>query len=169
MTSQFIVGIVGPPFGLKGFMKVRSLSGETAHLLALDSVTLRHQGRVKAFLVEAAEERGNALLMKFQGVNTPEEAKALQGGEIIVPRSEGAALGAGEYYVEDLRGIAIQGKDGKPLGIVLDVLEGGGGCLLEVELPGGAARLIPFRSEFLGDIDLEARSVVLLAPWILEP
>ena len=168
MITQFVVGIIGPPFGLKGYVKVRSLSGETEHLLSLDTVTLRHHDRERVFQIDAVEERGAILLMKFQGINAPEEAKSIQGAELIVPRGKGAALGADEYYVEDLRGIRIQQEDGTPVGTVLDVLEGGGGNLLEVALSQGGIRLVPFRSEFLGDIDLEGGYTTLLAPWILE-
>ena len=162
------MGIAVKPYGLKGFIKVRSLSGETEHILTLDKVTIRNKDSERVWEVEAVEERGNALLMKFRGINTPEEAKILQGGEIIVPRDKGAALGSDEYYIEDLRGILSQDEAGTPLGTVMDVLEGGGGYLLEIKLLQGGSRLIPFRGEFLGEIDLEKGSAALLAPWILD-
>ena len=46
MTEQFVAGIVGTPFGLKGFVKVKPLSGEIEHLLKLTAATLRRDGAV---------------------------------------------------------------------------------------------------------------------------
>ena len=47
------------------------------------------------------------------------------------------------------------------------MLEGGGGNLAEVKLPAGEKRLVPFRNEFFGDVDLNGGKIVLLEPWIL--
>jgi 16S rRNA processing protein RimM len=51
---------------------------------------------------------------------------------------------------------------------VTGVLEAGGGRLLELRLPGGELRLVPFRDEFFGEVDPEKGRAVLLCRWILE-
>ena len=162
------MGLLGPPFGLKGFIKVKSLSGETAHIARLTSALIRRSGQERVYPVETVLVQGNALLIKLKNIDTPEAAKALQGGALIAPRENGAALGPDEYYIEDLRGILVTDTAGLTLGTVSGAVEGGGGYLLELLLPGGDARFIPFRREFLGDINLETRRVVLLKPWVLD-
>ncbi|MDR2028355.1 MAG: ribosome maturation factor RimM [Treponema sp.] len=174
MTDRFVVGILGAPFGLKGFVKVRSLSGETAHLERLRAVVLRRGNVETPYEVEETAPAAASLVMKFKGIDTPEAAKALGGAELISGRAQAAPLQGDEFYVEDLRGITVVagpiGPDGsgEPLGEILDVIEGGGGDLIELGLPSGERRLIPFRKEFFGDILPESRRAVLLAPWILE-
>jgi 16S rRNA processing protein RimM len=54
------------------------------------------------------------------------------------------------------------------LGVITDVLDTGGGSLVEIRLPSGELRLVPFRNEFFGDINPETRRAVLLNRWILE-
>ncbi|MDR3247583.1 MAG: ribosome maturation factor RimM [Treponema sp.] len=167
MIEQFIAGVVGAPFGLKGFVKVRSLSGEIEHLLKLRQVTLRQKGQERVWEVEASEAAFPALVMKFRGVNSPEDAKNLTGAEIVVDRDQAAPLQKGEYYIEDLKGVEVYAGT-EVLGLITGMLEGGGGNLAELRLTTGETKLVPFRDEFFGDIDIKGRRVELLSRWILE-
>jgi 16S rRNA processing protein RimM len=171
LTERFIAGLVGPPFGLKGFVKVKSLSGETAHLLKLKTVLLRQPEGENLWEVEENAPTGapaSSLLMKFRGIDTPEAARTLRGAELIIGRAHAAPLGEGEFYVEDLKGLAVFSESGERLGEIAGILEGGGGALAELRLPSGETRLVPFRDEFFGDIDLSGGRTVLLQRWILE-
>ncbi|MDR1059524.1 MAG: ribosome maturation factor RimM [Treponema sp.] len=171
MTERFIAGVVGPPFGLKGFVKIKSLSGETAHLLILKEVLLRQGEGEKLREVEESAPIStppSSLRMKFRGVDTPEAAQSLRGAEIIIDRAHAAPLGEGEFYVEDLKGLAVLSESGERIGEIAGVLEGGGGELVELRLPSGEVRLVPFRNEFFGDVDLPGGRVILLRRWVLE-
>ena len=182
--------MLGPPFGLEGFVKFRSFSGETAHLERLGSMTLRKNGvervcRVVEMRPDARPRkhdigRSGGGIILFEGVDGPEKAKTLTGSEIVVGREDAAPLNEGEYYIEDLKGLRLV-ADGKTpgveeavFGVVTGVFEGGGGMLLEVEVgetasgAKGGARLVPFRDAFVGDISLEKGTIVLRASWVLE-
>jgi 16S rRNA processing protein RimM len=170
VTESFVVGLVGSPFGLRGFVKVRSLSGETEHLTGLGELTLRQDGKDRVWPVEAWEVQGGpsgTLLVKFAGIDVPEEAKGLKGAEIVAGRSRAAPLKPGEFYVEDLKGLDLV-WNGEVLGRITDIIEGGGGELAEVRLVSGETRLVPFRKEFFGDINPETGKAALLERWILE-
>jgi 16S rRNA processing protein RimM len=171
MIETFVAGLVGAPFGLKGFVKVKSLSGETEHLLTLSSANLRQSGRERVWEIEAVAPSppGPAVLMKFRGIDSPEAAKTLGGAEILVKRENAAALKPGEYYIEDLKGLEVYtGTAAESLGAITDILEGGGGSLVEIRLKSGEKRLVPFRDEFFGEIDLPGCRAELLCLWILE-
>jgi 16S rRNA processing protein RimM len=167
MTERFAAALVGPPFGLTGRVKIEALSGETSHLLDLKKVVLRkgQNGDEREYLIE--EVFSAPLSIKFAGVDSPEVARALKGAEILVPREQAAPLDEGEYYIEDLRGMELI-AGGKTVGTISDVIEGGGGFLVEVLLPSGQKRLVPFRDEFFGVVDIAAGRAELLEPWVLE-
>lgn len=167
MVESFVVGVIRAPFGLGGRVKVQSFSGEIDHLEELESVVLRKDGAEKRLAVEETGGAPSSFFMKFKGIDTPEAAKTLAGWELIAPREAAAYLDDGEYYVEDLRGIAVL-LNGARVGEVSDVVEGGGGQLVELKLDSGGTRLVPFRNEFFDDVDLEDRKIVLLEGWILE-
>lgn len=166
MTEQFIVGVIGPPFGVKGHVKVRSCSGEYAHLQQLDTVLFRCGPIERILEVEETLPLTRGVAMKFKGIDTPEQAQNLRGGELISDRSHAAPLKQDEFYVEDLRGLEVVGN-GVVLGHIRDVFEGGGGNLVEIRLASGALKLVPFRKEFFGDICFEQGTAVLLEQWIL--
>ncbi|AEF84160.1 16S rRNA processing protein RimM [Treponema primitia ZAS-2] len=168
MIDKFVAALVGAPFGVKGFVKIKPFSGEREHLEQLETVLLRRENRETPFHIEETTRIGPSLGIKFRGIDTPEAAKTITGAELVVDRAHAAPLLEDEYYVEDLRGVEVLDRDGKVLGEVHDVIEGGGGQLIEVKLTGGEHRLAPFRKEFFGAIDMEKRTALLLEPWVLE-
>jgi 16S rRNA processing protein RimM len=131
-------------------------------------MVLRQGGTERSFEVEGFVEKGESLLVKLKGIDTPETAKTLKGAEIVTGRENAAPLGPDEYYIGDMQGITVVSQDGEVLGQVTDVLEGGGGDLVEMRLPSGELRLVPFRKEFFGDVSPEQGRAVLLCRWILE-
>jgi 16S rRNA processing protein RimM len=171
IEERFVSAVILSPFALEGFVKARSLSGETEHLLRLNSAVLRGKFGERVYRIEKTLTAGGVpaqILIKFNGIDTPEAAKTLSGSEILLSRVEAAPLAAGEYYIEDLKGLRVLDTGGGALGEVNGILEGGGGHLLEMRLLSGELKLVPFRNEFFGEIKLEKREITLLAAWIIE-
>lgn len=194
LDDQLTVGFVRGTHGLDGQFKVESASGYYEHIAALKEVTLRHGDFQKTYKVESAEEASQTLYMKLVGVDSPEEAKKLNGWDIRVDRQFALPLKENEWYIADLVKCTLvyEGSDGlaekdsRPIeiGTITDVLEGGAGDLLEVSLSescniladnikktaSGKPRrvLVPFKSEHIGKVDIEARTIQLMHLWILE-
>jgi 16S rRNA processing protein RimM len=166
VTERFVVGVVGGPFGVKGHVKIKLFSGETRHLEGLASILVRTGTTERSYDIEEIQGSAANFVLKFRGVDSPEAARLLQGAELISDRAGAAPLEAGEYYVEDLRGLAVV-CSGETLGELSDIIEGGGGQLAEITLADGNRRLVPFRNEFFGDIDLPGRCIELKVRWIL--
>ncbi|GHU36886.1 ribosome maturation factor RimM [Spirochaetia bacterium] len=163
-----MTALVGTPFGVKGFVKIRSLSGETEHLFRLDSVLLRYNNIECSYRIEQCNPLGEGVVFKFFGIDSPEAARTLTGAEVVVNRNQAAPLRKGEWYVEDLRNIKVITCDGRVLGHIVDIVDGGGGSLAEIQLPDAATRFVPFRDEFMGDVDTGAGTVILLMPELLD-
>ena len=168
IKNQFTLGLVGAPFGLKGFVKLKPLSGETDHFYRLKEITLRQGEKEETRELAEIVSQGQGLLIRFAGIESPEAAGKLKGAELIAGREYAAPLKKGEYYVEDLKGLEVLNPAGVSLGYIIDIVEGGGGELAEIELPSGKSRLAPFRKEFFGDVDLEGGKIILLEPWVLD-
>jgi 16S rRNA processing protein RimM len=157
-------------------VKLRSLSGETAHILSLKTVLLRRGDTTAEYALEGV--LASPLAVKFAGVGSPEAARVLRGAELLVPRENAAPLGPAEFYIEDLLGLEVfarfppekdnSGLQEEPIGSVANVVEGGGGFLVEILLPSGKKKLVPFRDEFFGPVDPAAGRMELLVRWVLE-
>jgi 16S rRNA processing protein RimM len=169
LTEQFVIGVVGSSFGLEGFVKVKPFSGDIENLLRLREVTLRRSGTEQKLTIAESAAAPPVALIRFTGVTSPEAAKALNGAEIIVGRSLASPLYDGEFYIEDLKGLAVvSGKSGDILGRITDVVEGGAADLVEVRLESGDVRLVPFRTEFFSGIYPDRGTATLNNCWILE-
>lgn len=167
-----ITGKVRGVFGLEGFVKVESCSGEYEHFLQLQEVrvVLPDNQSVSGtiYYIDECSIRTADILLKFRGIDSPEAAKNLQGAQLLVPRDMACPLGRGEYYINDLCNTVLVYK-GKSIGTITDVVEGGGGFLLELsEAATGITKYIPFNDIFIGKVDILNKQVELMHRWILE-
>jgi len=165
--DQLAIGYIRTSHGVKGLLKVESFSGEREHFLQLQKVTLKHNGRSKTFEVDRIEYFGKGLLMKLQGIDTPEMGRKYSKWEIWVDRQYAVPLDSDEFYQADLQGCALVYK-GTNLGRIKTVLAGGNGDLLEVELVDNNVKLVPFHREFIGEVDIKKQKIELLKDWVLE-
>ena len=152
--ERLAVGLITACHGLSGFVKIRSLSGEDAHLLKLRRLYIRRGEEFLPFGVEAVEGSGPSLIMKLAGIESREEAARYRGCELWVERQDASPLAAGEYYLADLcRCRVYRGRE--ELGRVVGVWGGGASDLLEVEDERGRRFLLPFVEAFVGKVDVE--------------
>ena len=115
-----------------------------------DSRTLR--------ILRSAPHKGG-LRIAFEGFDGREAAESLRGCELTVPRSSVPPAKAGSYYLFELVGCRCAERDGGDLGVVEEVLEGGGGLLLRVRGPRGEL-LLPFVEAYLVEVDAPGRRIV---------
>jgi 16S rRNA processing protein RimM len=168
MVEKFVIGLVGAPFGIKGFVKVHPCSGEIDHLLKLESVILKKDDKELLLNVEESTPASRIVLIRFEGIDNPEKAKTLNGAQLLAGREQAAPLAKGEFYIEDLKGLSVIYKDNEIIGHVKDVIEGGGGDLIEIKLLNNSIKLVPFRKEFFGKINIKKGKLTLQNLWILE-
>jgi len=162
MTEKFIIGQVGSPHGIKGFVKVHSCSGETEHLLKIKTITLRKDGKERTLGIEESIAKPPSVLMRFEGIDSPEIAKTFSGAQLIADRNHAAPLNEGEFYIEDLKGLPVYSDNDEIIGHVTDIIEGGGGELAEVKLLSDGKKILwPFRKEFFEEISPEKGRLTL--------
>jgi 16S rRNA processing protein RimM len=158
--DRLAVGTIGGAHGLSGAVKVRSLSGETDHFFALERVFVKSGGGFETYQVEGVKPYRQGVLLKLEGVDTPERGDKLRGAEIWVDRSEASALSEGEYYLADLCRCRVY-QGGREIGRVVSVCEGANTDLLEVELSPGQRIIVPFSGPFVGAVDVGEGSIHL--------
>ena len=168
MLESFNIGIIGSPHGLNGFVRVRSLSGEVDHFFDLKEVTIAKDEKRRLLKIEEFKASPPGVLIRFEGIDSPEKAKGLTGAQLIVSREQAVPLEEGEFYIEDLKGQPVVTKDGEKIGQIADIIEGGGGELVEIKLTDKDTRLVPFRKEFFPEITPEKGKIIIDNLWILE-
>lgn len=147
------VGVITGTHGVLGWLKVRSYSEESGHLVALHEALFRKGAAERRLPVEAVRAMPGGALLKLRGMDTPERARGLVGHELWVPRPQAAPLREGEYYVADLVGCGVWFGE-EEIGSVRSVWDGGPSQLLEVVDRKGTTHLVPFEDHFVGDVDI---------------
>jgi len=168
IVNKFIIGTIGAPFGLNGMAKVRPFSGDIDNLLRLKSVKINLNGEERTLQIDESTPAPPVVMMRFHGIDSPEDIKKLTGAKLIVDREDASPLAQGEFYIEDLKGLRVISENGENIGEITDIIEGGGGELAEIQLVSGEIKLVPFRKEFFIDIKPENNSATLANLWILE-
>ncbi len=153
------LGIVGAPFGVRGWLKLRSYTEPPDRLLEHRSLQLRLGGAWRAYQVEASGRSGGQLTVKLMGVEDRNEAQALRGAPIGVLRSELPARAAKDYYRADLIGCEVVNLEGVRLGVVQHFVEIPAHALMVVR--GEQEYWVPAVPQHLRRVDLQARRVVV--------
>ncbi len=103
---------------------------------------------------------GDVLVAQLSGIDDREQAFALRGFEIGVPRSALPPAGTDEVYWADLVGFAVVNREGQVLGEVEGVTAHGAHPLLRVRRAGGGPeRLIPYVPAVIDGVDVQARRI----------
>lgn len=166
--GQIIVGKIRTSHGVKGDLKVFSSSGEYDHYADFKTVVLKKGRRSKSFEVEAVKGRGSSTLIKLKGIDSPEEGKLYAGYDILVDEELKAPCYDGEYYQSDLIGCKLIFNE-ESMATVIDMVYGGPNDLLEAKRSDNdVVVLVPFRDEFIGDVDINNKTIQLRVDWILD-
>lgn len=170
MTKLLSTAKIGKTHGVEGFLNVYSLSGEYAHIKKLKSCVVRtSSGDEKSLEIIDVRAHADHVLLLFKGYESPEKARTLTNGIILITRDFAPKLKKGEFYIADLYGITVVDEEGARLGEVVSVSEGPQALLLEVRKDeDGKSYLVPNLPIYLGKKDIENGYIVLLAKYLLE-
>lgn len=155
-----ILGRVGAPHGVQGWVKVTSYTDPAAGIAGYRQWTLLQAGQARQVRVEASKRAGQALAVKLEGIDSIDAARLLNGAEVQVDRSELPPTGPKEHYLHDLLGLAAVNREGVALGRVEDFLEMPAHPLLVLR-DGKVERLVPLVPARLVAVDLEAGRVTV--------
>lgn len=164
MSGDLIqVGRVAGAFGVRGEVRITSFTAEP--LALLDYKTLvRQDGRPGLTLTSGRVAKGG-IVARATEIETREQAEALRGLKLFIPRSVLPDTEEDEFYVTDLIGLAVQTAEGEALGVVKSVQDFGAGDLLEIApAEGGATWYLPFTREAVPEVRIADGVVVAVRP-----
>ena len=101
----------------------------------------------KLVVEKLSDDGKGGAIARFAGVIDRNQAEALRGTALTVPRDALPPLGEGEYYYADLLGLPAVSTDGDDLGTCVNVENFGAGDVLEIERPDKKRFMVPMRAE----------------------
>ena len=153
LPEMVTIGKIDRPFGVRGAVKVRSLSDRPGRFERLQAVRVAAQdGHTVDRIVRHVRRAGASYIVEFEDVNTPEEARKMRGALLQVaqdvPKQEGDP-----WYECDLIGMAVMDEAGHELGSLETILELPAHPVFVVK-QNGREVLIPAVKEFVRSVDV---------------
>lgn len=160
------VGVIRRPHGIRGEASVEPWTDSVDRFGELHRVTLvsPDESSTREAEIESFRPHGGRALIKFAGIERPEDLQTLQNWTVEIPEDEARELDEDEYFLHDLVGLTLVDATGRERGVVIEAYEGGGGVLLNVKRPDGSKYEVPFATEICTEIDLGQKRIRVQFP-----
>ena len=167
-VEKVCVGAIGGAFGVRGEVRLKSFTAIPEDVAAYGPVET--EDGATRWTVTLGRPIKGALSARLSGVTTKEEADALRGTRLYVPRDRLPDPDEDEYYHADLIGLPVFDTGGAALGHVKSVQSNGADDLLEIHGPGLTQTvLLPFTRAAVPTVDIAAGRIVADPPEGLWP
>ncbi len=168
MTKYLEIGQIVNTFGIKGMVKIKPFTDDINRFDRLKKIYISNKTGKKEYQIQEVKYHKNMVLMKLEGVDTPEQADLLRQSYLLVDRADEEPLEEGVYYIVDLLGLEVYTDDNKLLGKVDDIFNTGSNDIYVVKDEMGKQILLPGIPEVLKNVDLEkGRITVHLIPGLI--
>ncbi len=174
------VGRILDAWGVKGWLKILPHSTEPEALFSAKSWFLqapdaKFRPGFNAFTgtvtvaVDEAKNHSDSVVAKIESLDDRDDAEALRGCRIFLPRSDFPKASKDEYYWVDLIGLNVLNREGVPLGAVRDLMATGPNSVLCVEYLAtqedgstkAEERMIPFVSAYVDAVDIAGKLITV--------
>lgn len=163
--KRVAMGYIKGVFGVKGWLKIAANTEYTDSLLDYPEWQLSKDKQILNVTVESGKIANGELQVKFEGIDDRDQAFALRGYTIEIPREEFAPTEEDEYYWADLVGMSVVNTDGIILGKVTNLMETGANDVLVINGEHGQI-LVPFVSNYIENVDTDKQTIT--ADWGLD-
>lgn len=155
-----LIGAVVASHGLQGTVRVEPLTDFPERFGSLKQCYLRGRDEsVSVFSIKRCKSAPNGILITFDGIRTRDEADRLRGATLAVLEEDRWPLPQDAFYLSDLIGCDALNESGQKIGTISDVIRGAQD-VLSVDSAQGEV-LVPFVHEWVGNVDLAQRTVVI--------
>jgi 16S rRNA processing protein RimM len=160
----FYLGKIAKKFSFKGEVLIYLDTDEPELYENMESVFVEFNNNLVPFFIENSSLHKNDFLrVRFEDVNTEEEADRLLGSAVYLPLKMLPKLSGNKFYFHEVIGFEIEDQRLGVFGKIVAVNDSSAQPLFEV-LNGEVEILIPMIDHFLVKIDRENKKVIMDLP-----
>lgn len=165
-SSHVMLGRLGAPFGIKGWMKLISFTDPPENILAYRHFLIRLGDGFTGLEIDESQSHGKVFVAHVKGCDDRNLTRQYTGSELWIPTSELPALADEEYYWHQLEGLRVLNLDGEILGRIDRMMETGANDVMVVAPATDSVdeeeRLIPWITDrVIRKVDLAAGEVLV--------
>ena len=165
MDKKIVIGKIVAPHGVRGDIRIMPLTDKPEQFLELEYLLLPSG---KELHIKNARFHKNMVLVATKEITTMNEAELLRGQDVSVNFEDLPALDEGEFYVADLIGLDVVDENGKHIGKFKDAQTTGVNDYYIVTVPGQKDVLIPALKQYVKEINLAEKRIVVVMPEYVE-
>jgi len=161
-AKRVCVGVIAGAHGVQGAVRVKSFTADPKDVARYGPV--EDEKGERRFSLRLAGSAKGVVIARLEGIVDRNQAEALRGMRLYLPRAALPPTADEEYYHADLIGLEAALGDGTPLGQVRAIHDFGAGDTLEIERPAGPPAMVPFTRAIVPVVDLAAGRLVVDPP-----
>ena len=161
-TKLVCLGVVTAAHGVQGAVRIRSFTEAPEDIVRYG--TLTDETGTRSFDLALVGTAKGVVIARIAGIDDRNQAEALRGLRLHLPRSALPQTDADEYYHADLLGLEAVLGDGTPVGRVRAIHDFGAGDTLELARPGAPPIMVPFTRAIVPIVEPAAGRLVLDPP-----
>lgn len=152
-----VIGRIAGIYGVHGWLRIESYTADRREILGYQTWYLRPRQEPgqdwRGIELVTGRPHGAGIVAQLTGISDREQARAMIGSEIAVPRELLGEAGPNAYFWADLEGLRVVTSGGVELGMVSHLFATGANDVMVVR--NGRERLIPFTAGVLQSVDLD--------------
>ena len=161
MTKYLEIGQIVNTFGIKGMVKVKPFTDNIERFNNLEKIYIKNKSGQTEYKIQEIKYHKNMVLIKFEGIENPEQADLLRNSYLIVDRETEEPLEPGRYYIVDMIGLDVFTDDNEYLGKLEDIYNTGSNDIYVVKNELGKQILLPAIEDVIKNIDMDNKKVIV--------
>lgn len=160
----FFLGKVVKKYSFKGELLIKLDTDQPELYEHLESVFIDLKGNLIPFFIEKSQLHKTELLrVKFEDIDTEQDANALIKSELYLPISFLPELEEDKFYYHEIIGYTVEDKNYGKVGVITGVNDTTAQALFEIDRE-GIEVLIPMNDEFISKVDKVHKTIFVETP-----
>jgi 16S rRNA processing protein RimM len=158
---MYLIGYILKPQGLKGEVKVESVSPYLERFNRLGSVYLELEGKKQSYSIQNVRISGRFVYIKFSEINSRDNAELLRHAEVLIEKKDLIQPADDEYFIHDLIGCKVISENNDVIGVLADVVQMSSNDVYVVKNNEGIEVLIPATKEVVKQVNVRQKRIII--------
>jgi len=157
-VDKIKVGEITAPVGIKGEIRVFPFVDRESRFSDIKKLYLGD--KFEEHTIEKYRQDKNMIVLKLSDISDRNAAETLRGKTLYADKDE-YILDEDAFFIEDLLGSKVYSEDKEELGVLSNIIQNTYQDIYEVKKSDGKVFLVPAVKEFIKDIDIDNKTIVI--------
>ncbi|MCK4754060.1 MAG: 16S rRNA processing protein RimM [Calditrichia bacterium] len=158
---MYLIGYILKPQGLKGELKVESVTPYLERFNRLDRVFLQLKEKKQTYSIENVRISDRFVYLKFTEINSRDDAELLRTAEVLIEEKDLIQPAQDEYFIHDLIGCQVISENNDVIGVLSDVVQMSSNDVYVLKNGEGIEILIPATKEIVKRVNVGQKQIII--------